>query len=145
VQLVLGDSGVANDGREVGVAEVGGNEAGIAPLLAQAGDGGVAERVSPDALLEARSVGVAANDSDKDRRLEPLAFEPAEHRRVGARVAVCPTGWRIRLQAEGRAAARGLPTLPHRTSSDGGSSSRLEVGPVKRNQLSAPQLLLDKV
>jgi hypothetical protein len=42
VQLLVGDVGVAADGREVGVTEVGGDEAGIACLLAEPGRGGVA-------------------------------------------------------------------------------------------------------
>src|SRR5918996_1335853 len=41
VQLVVGDVRVAADSREIGVAEVGGDEAGIARLLAQTNSGGV--------------------------------------------------------------------------------------------------------
>jgi hypothetical protein len=37
MQLVLGDVGVAADGREVGVAEVGRDEARVARLLPQPG------------------------------------------------------------------------------------------------------------
>ena len=51
VQLVLGDVGVAADGGEIGVAEVGSDEAGVARLLPEPGGGGVAERVRSDALL----------------------------------------------------------------------------------------------
>ncbi len=54
MQFFFGDEGVAADGGEVGVAEVRGNEAGIAGLLPQPGSRCVPERVRGDALLKAR-------------------------------------------------------------------------------------------
>jgi hypothetical protein len=60
------------------VAEVRGDESGVAGLLSQPGGGGVSERVRGDALLEARLLGGAADDPGEDRRLQPLALEPAE-------------------------------------------------------------------
>ena len=86
VQFVGGDVGVAADGREVGVAEVGGNQAGIAGLLAQPGSGAVAERVCGDPLLEVGALGGAADDRGEDRRLQALAREAAEDRCVGCRL-----------------------------------------------------------
>jgi hypothetical protein len=60
------------------MAEVRGDEARIAGLLPQPGGGGVPERVRGDALREPRPLGGAADDSREDRRLQPLAPEPAE-------------------------------------------------------------------
>jgi hypothetical protein len=60
---------VATDGGEVGVAEVGGDEARIAGLLAEPGRGGVPECVRGRALLEPGAFGGAADDQAKDRAL----------------------------------------------------------------------------
>jgi hypothetical protein len=85
VQLLIGDVGVAADGGEVGVAEIGGHEARVARLLAQPGGGRVAERVGGDALLEAGALAGAADDAGKDRRLQALAsVESSRREAIGA-------------------------------------------------------------
>ena len=86
VQFLVGDVGVATDRREVCVAEVGGDEAGVAGLLAEPGRGGVAEGVGGDALLDRRPLGCTADNRGEDRRLQSLALEAAEDRRVCGRL-----------------------------------------------------------
>ena len=83
------------------MAEVGGDEAGVARLLPQPGGGGVAESVGGHALLEPGPLGGAADDRGEDRRLQPLALEPAEDGRLGGRL----SGGRDE-RAPGAAAAR---------------------------------------
>jgi hypothetical protein len=73
------------------VAEVGGDEAGLACLLSQPGGRGVPERVGGDALLEPRSLRGAVDDRRQDRRLEPVPFET----RAGE-LAIVPTPWGTR-------------------------------------------------
>ena len=139
MQLVLGDVGVAADGGEVGVAEIGGDEAGVAGLLAQPGRGGVAERVGGDALLDRGPLGGAADDRGEDRRLQALALEAAEDGRVGRR---------LPLGAEERELARerGRERLPARLAALAAADEQrrprpleLEVGPVERDQLRPAQ------
>jgi len=64
---------VAADCGEVGVSEVGGDEAGVACLLAEPGDGGVAERVRGDALLEPGALGCPADDVREGCLLQPAS------------------------------------------------------------------------
>ena|SRR5437899_3325599 len=85
MQLVVGDVGVAADRREIGVAEVGGDQACVAGLLTEPGGGCVAERVRGDSLLEPGSLGSTPDDQPEDRPLQPPAFEPAEDGLVGGR------------------------------------------------------------
>ena len=144
VQLVLGDVGVAADGRKVGVAEVGGDEAGVARLLPQPGRGGVAERVRGDALLDLGSLGGAADDPGEDRRLQPLALEPAEDRCVRGRA---PVGAEERELAGERRCERLAARLAALAAADEQRRPRsleLEVSPVERDQLRPAQARLDE-
>ncbi len=144
VKLVGGDVGVAANGREIGMAEVGGDETGIAGLLAQPGRGGVAERVGADGLLDSGSLGCAPDQRGEDRRGEPFAGKAAEDGVLacGSTVPSEPSElvgerWRQRL-APGFAAfaatheQRGLVAL------------EVEVAPVEREQLRASQPCRDE-
>ena len=79
-QLVAVDMCVACDRGEVGVAEVFGDEAGVAELLTEPGRRRVAERVRGDVLLEPGALRGAADDVGEDRLLQSSALEPAEDR-----------------------------------------------------------------
>lgn len=68
-QLLAVDMCVARDGREVGVAEVLGDEPRVAELLAEPGRGRVAERVRGDVLLQSGALRGAADDVGEDRLL----------------------------------------------------------------------------
>ena len=95
------DVRVARNCREVGVAEVLGDEARVAELLAEPGRGGVTERVRGDVLLDSRPFRCTADDLGEVRLLETSAGEAAEDRRFGARGArgsegaklACESGW----------------------------------------------------
>jgi hypothetical protein len=78
VQLAVRDVGVAADGREAGVAEVGNHEAGIPGLLALPSAGGVAERVCGHAFLKPGARCGASDDQSQDRGLKAVAFELPE-------------------------------------------------------------------
>ena len=69
VELLAIDVRVASHGREVGVSEVLGDEAGVAALLPQPGCGGVAKRVGGDVLLDPGSRRGASDDVGEDRLL----------------------------------------------------------------------------
>ncbi len=62
VELVAIDVRVASHGREVGKAEVLGDEAGIAALLPKPGRGSVAQRVGGDVLLDPGARSGASDD-----------------------------------------------------------------------------------
>jgi hypothetical protein len=95
VEFLAGDVGVAMDGREVGVAEVLGDQAGIAGRASKPRRGGVAKRVGRDSLLESGADGRAANDARQDRCLQAAATQPAEHRAIGMRSLGPPNGGRL--------------------------------------------------
>jgi hypothetical protein len=144
VQLVLGDVGIAADGRKVGVAEVGGNKAGVARLLPKPGSGGVPERVRGDALREAGALGGAADDPGEDRRLQPLALEPAEDgiawRRpllVAELAQLLGELWRDRLAAR-------LGTLALADEQRRALALEVDLAPIERDQLGAAQARLDE-
>jgi hypothetical protein len=126
VQLVVGDVGVTADGGEIGVAEVCGDEPGIAGLLAEPGRRGVAERVGSDALLDRGLLGGAADDRGEDRRLQPLSLESAEDGRVAGRLPVGAEERELVCERGRERLAAWLAALPQRTSNDGRgpSSSR---------------------
>jgi hypothetical protein len=125
VQLVCCDVGVPADSGEIGVAEKGGDETGVARLLPQPRRGGVTEGVRGDALVDRGSLGRATDDSGEDRRPKSLSLE----QKTGPS-AVAPRSARRSASSRASGAAsgcrRGLPPLPRRTSSDGRgpSSSR---------------------
>jgi len=73
------DVRVACNGREVSVAEVLGDEAGVAHLLAEPRRGCVAQRVRGDVFLDPGALGGAADDVGEDRLLQASTREPAEH------------------------------------------------------------------
>jgi hypothetical protein len=77
-ELLAVDMRVTGQSREVGVAEVLGDEAGVAELLAERGRSSVAERVRGDVLLESGPLRGATDDVGEDRLLQPPALEPAE-------------------------------------------------------------------
>ncbi len=77
-QLFPIDVRIPRDGREIGVAEVLGDEAGVAELLAEPGRGGVAERVRSDVLLDPGALSGTTDDVGEDRLLQPPALEPTE-------------------------------------------------------------------
>lgn len=79
-QLLAVDVCVARDGREIGVAEVFGDEARVAELLTEPGRRRVAERVRSDVLLESGALRGAPNDVGEDRLLQSSALESAEDR-----------------------------------------------------------------
>ncbi len=83
-QLLAGDVGVPADRREVGVAEVLGDQACVAEFLAEPGRGGVAERVRGDMLLESGPFRCTADDLGEDRLLEASSMQSAEDGRLGA-------------------------------------------------------------
>jgi hypothetical protein len=68
-ELLAGDVGVARNGGEIRVAEVLGNKARVAELLAEPGRGRVAEGVRGDVLLESGALRRAADDVGEDRLL----------------------------------------------------------------------------
>jgi hypothetical protein len=82
---------VACDGREIGLTEVLGNEAGVADLLAEPGCGGMAQRVDGDVLLDPGALRGAADDVGEDRLLQASTRETAEDR-VGRRGLACRAG-----------------------------------------------------
>ena len=69
MELLAIDVRVASHGREVGVSEVLGDEAGVAAFLPQPGRGGVAKRVGGDVLLDPGSRRGASDDVGEDRLL----------------------------------------------------------------------------
>ena len=60
------------------MAEVLGNEAGVAALLAEPGRRGVAQRVRGDVLLDPSALRRATDDVCEDRLLQASAGKPAE-------------------------------------------------------------------
>ena len=80
MELVAIDVRVASHGREVGVAEVLGYEAGVPELLAEPRRSRVAERVRGHVLLESGAPRGAGDDVGEDRLLQSSALEAAEHR-----------------------------------------------------------------
>ena len=70
---------VPRDSRKVGVAEVLGDEARVAELLAEPGRSRVAQRVGGDVLLDPGALRGAADDVGEDRLLQASTGEPAEH------------------------------------------------------------------
>jgi hypothetical protein len=112
VELVAIDVRVASDGREVGVTEVLGDEAGVAALLAQPGCGGVPKRVGGDVLLDPGACGGAADDVGEDRLRQASAVDPAEDwvGRLGlSRIAQVP---QLAREASGDRLAPGLVAFP---------------------------------
>ena len=75
-QLLTVDVGVARDGREVGVAEVLGDEPRVAKLLAEPRRSRVAERVGGDVLLELSALRRAADDVGEDCLLNRPPWRP---------------------------------------------------------------------
>ena len=57
-----------------------GDEARVAPLLAEPGCCGMAQRVRGDVLVDLSARGGAADDVSEDRLLQASAGEPAEDR-----------------------------------------------------------------
>jgi hypothetical protein len=143
-EFVAVDVRVSRDGREVGVAEVLGDEARIAELLPEPGRGGVTQRVRRNVLRDASACRCPTDDVGEGRLLQTTTGEPAEHR-VGrirlATVAQLPkllgkTG-RHRLAARFAAFAAADEERPP-------ASIELEVAPLKRAQLGAPQSRRDE-
>lgn len=60
------------------MAEVLGDEARVAQLLAEPGRGGVPQRVRGHMLLDPGALRGASDDVGEDRLLQPSALEPAE-------------------------------------------------------------------
>ncbi len=136
-ELVAVDVRVASHGREVGVAEVLGDEAGVAELLAQPGRGGVAQRVGGDVLLDPGARRGAPDDVGEDRLLQASAGEPAEDRigRPGLpRVAQLP---QLAGEARRDRLTPGLAALPAADEQRLLASVELEVPPLERAQLGA--------
>ena len=77
-ELVTIDVGVARDGREVGVTEVFGDEAGVTKLLTEPGRRGVAQRVGGDMLLDTSALRGAADDVGEDRLVQASAGKTAD-------------------------------------------------------------------
>ena len=103
-ELVAIDVRVARDGREVGVAEVLGDETGVAELLAQPGRGGVAQRVGGDVLLDPGARRGAADDVGEDRLAGGV--RPASPQKTGS----VASGCRVSRGAS-EARGRGRPAL----------------------------------
>jgi hypothetical protein len=136
-QLVAVDVRVASHGREVGVAEVLGDEAGVATLLAQPGRGGVAQRVGGDVRLDPGSRRGAPDDVGEDRLLQASAGEPAEDRigRLGLPgVAQLP---QLAGEASRDRLTPGLVALPVADEERPPASVEFEVAPLERTQLGA--------
>src|SRR5436305_1294233 len=74
-ELVAVDVRVARHGREIGVAEVLGDEAGVAQLLPEPGRGGVAKRVRGDVLLYPGTLRGSPDDVGEDRLLQASTGE----------------------------------------------------------------------
>lgn len=70
VQLVACDVRVATDRRQVGMAEVLGDQPGVTRGLPQPGRGGVAQGVRGHVLGQAGAPGTARDDVGQDRRLK---------------------------------------------------------------------------
>lgn len=66
MQFLVGDVGVTADRREVGVTEVGGDQAGVAGRLAKPRRGGMAERVCGYVLVGPGAVCGAAYQVGED-------------------------------------------------------------------------------
>jgi hypothetical protein len=100
--------------------------------------------VGGDALLELRSLRGAVDDRGQDRRLEPVAFEPAEHggfrRRLPFRAQERELAreWR-RERLTPRLAALAAPNRQR-----GPGALEIEIGPVKCNQLGPAEAGLDE-
>jgi hypothetical protein len=144
VQLVLGDVGVAADGRQVRVPEVSGDEASVTRLLPQPGSGGVTKRVRGDALLEPRPLGSATDDRAQDRRLEPLALEAAEDGRVRGCLARRSQPGELAGERSGERLPARLAALAAADEQRRTLAVELQVGSVDRDQLGAPQPGLDE-
>jgi hypothetical protein len=136
-EFVAVDVCVARHSREVGVAEVLGDEAGVPDLLAEPRRGRVAQRVRGDVLLEPGSLRRTPDDVGENRFLEASAGEAAEDRvgRLGLPgIADVP-------QLVGKARWYGLaPRLAALAAADEQrplASVELEVAPLERAQLGA--------
>jgi hypothetical protein len=121
------------DGREVGVAEVLGDEACVAGRLAKPGRGSVAEGMGGDALLDARSPGGSRDDPGEDRRLQAAAAEAAKDRRVRVRLITrAPAGELVRERWRERLAPR-LAALARANENGGLGAVEVDVAPVERD------------
>jgi len=121
------------------MAEILGDEAGVAELLPEPGRRGVAQRVRGDVLLDPSALRRATDDVGEDRLLQASAGKPAEDGvgRLGlAGVAQLPqfAGEPSRQRLTSRLAA-----LPVANEQRPLATVELEIPPLERAQLGATQ------
>ncbi len=134
-QLLAVDVGVARNGREVGVAEVLGDEPGVAALLPEPGRSGVAQRVRSDVLLDPGALGGAADDVGEDRLLQASAGETAEDR-VGRRGLACVAELQqLMREASWQRLTSRLAALPVLDEQRALASVEVEIPPLERAEL----------
>jgi hypothetical protein len=135
-ELVAVDVG-ACDGREVGMAEILGDEAGVAELLPEPGRGGVAERVRGDVLLYPGTLRGSPDDVGEDRLLQASTGETAEDR-VSRRGLACVAELQQLLASASRKRLTSrLAARPVADEQRGFASLELEVPPLERAQYGA--------
>ena len=128
---------VTADGGEVGVAEVLGDEAGVAEFLAEPGCCCVAERVRCDVLLESRPFGCTADDLREDRLLESPPGEAAEDRRLGTRAAFGSESTKLACEAGWERLSPGLAAFAAADEERRCRGVEVEVAPVEPAELGA--------
>lgn len=120
------------------MAEVLGDEARVAELLAQPGRGCVAQGVGGDVLLEPGPLRGAADNVGEDRLLQSSALEPTEDR-IG-RLRVVSVGQPPQLTREARRErlASRLAAFPGADEQGQLAAVEVEVAPVEGAELGAP-------
>ena len=124
VKLVAGDMRVAVHGRQIGVAQVLGDQARVAGGAAQPGGRRVAQGVGGDGLCEPGARGAAADDRGQDRGLQAAALQAAEDWVARAWVRAGTQGGSSPASAGASGWRRACSPLPQRTRREGRGPSR---------------------
>src|SRR5262249_6349822 len=104
----------------------------------------VAKRVGGHALFELRPPRRAMDDRREDCRLEPVPLEPAEHRRLSARLPSRAQERELTRQQWREWLTPRLATLAAAIEQRGPHAFQVEVPPVERDQPGAAQARLDE-
>ncbi len=134
-ELVAVDVGVARDGREIGVAEVLGDEAGVADLFAEPGSRRVAQRMRGDVPFDPGALRGSPDDVGEDRLLQASTSETAEDR-VGRRGLACVVELQQLMgEASWQRLTSRLAALPVLDEQRPLASVEVEIPPLERAEL----------
>jgi hypothetical protein len=97
----------------------------------------VPERVRGDALREACALGGAADDPGEDRRLQPLALEPAEDGIAGRRPPLVAKLLQLLGELRSKRLAAGLGALALADEQRRSPAFEVDVAPVERDRTGA--------